>query len=1029
MNDRGPRASSVSFAPVTGLTPVRRPLAASFEETPESSANLLWTTARCKRLLRPILSRLALLRKEKSSSNSSAQGPESSRQYGRIAREKNERFNGERGWQAPSSNLDKRDPEWEPDEGRKKRLRKTYSSKSSVPSTKENHRARSSYVQDTSVQLPSPLVGARSSARLGDGPITDHSTRLSTVRPTSERPKNSTRNRMGYPWTAKANPRDKFRRLAKSTSPSQWMVYDGLYNSLNTLLTNTGKAHSAPSKGASSLFSMCLKKLPAHIVKEQAREEEEYPDDPEDVLTFIYNELENFSKHNISMRQVVRAHGVLLLCNAIEEGTIPLIIARSLVMLCLQNAACTEAEIVVASMTKIMGIIERPGKPHDELFSSVTSPALQALKDISLRTGLYTFLFKQLSILLAEGSISILWISSQDMVEVWNRVLRAITQNQDESTDAIKLVRTVMLRLYLYYKADVLKLSHVKQTINAVSSTALEKPESRFPPHDLEEQDENALIGTITNILTIILAVIYTSSLPPSSRHSCNLDASTSLGLLRTLVVDSQASLNFAALESLQDVVVPKIASFIYMPTISLLICSQAHPSQRESARPLVSSPRQPPSSSSNHALDILSTLLCSMAQCCSCMTASSPFTVMKHLTEALPSVSSESSARSFFCQLATSAAFEFAETTMRQEHLDWALRVEESCTGDRDKPGQTPGRTQSFSKRSKKKSVVSFRWEDSICEWVACTPSPIKPKARAVKVAPSLRNSQGFQTHEDCYSQRGSFPTVESPISGSVEAEQSGPRASAASHTLLSEISPLVTIPQLPSSFTTEQDEPSDEDSELGIPTQINLRSKFRFARRRNKRHVIYDSSTSPSESDELGEASRSPASDPNSIASHPPPGKSVVEVLIPASLSRKSNESGIVPNSRSSQPPAVPSVALEVRVPSLHRLSKSTDSDRQELSDITNQLPGPHKRTWNNCSSRGPGGPPKERNTLMNPRSERHELRTRRQPMKTVRARAGAEKWSLRGRGSDSISDSRVRSSPAYGGEEEESEDELGL
>ena len=1045
MNGSGPVASPAPLQTVTpGIryTPVRRPEHRRLAETPETVTNALWTTARCKRLLRPIFSRLALLKKHKPGAHSS-ESLETDHYRDKRGRDGNKGGFEAMAWTNRSSGLDKRDPEWDPEEGRKKRLKRTYSSKSGSSNTQGHGLPKnSSHLQNPSVQLPSPLVSRRRSVDASRQGGTEDGPRPSRLQATSENSEISAKNRMGYPWSAKANPRDKFRRLAKSIAPLQWMVYDGLYNALDNLLANTAKNKLGSGKGAQSLFSMCLKRLPAYVAEEEARAEEENPDDPEDVMTFMYNELETFSEAKTSMRQVVRAHGILLFSEAIEGGFIAPAIARNLVILCLHYAAYMEAEAIVASLIKAMPPIARPTATVNGLFSQNTSPALQALRDTSLQTRRYKFLFKQLSVLFARGDIPIVWISSHDMIEVWNQALRAVTQSQDDSTEAAELIRTVLKQLYSGHKTDMVNMIHTKRIRSVSLRCKRNIPELLpMPPQCHNEKEESALIATTSNILTIILSVIYAKFFPSNVCDDRNIAASTSLHLLNCLVLESLQAMHFMNPEPWQDGSLPKMATFIYVPTLFIDICSlQKLSSDVDIPEPL-SFGKAAPILPNTNTLEILSALLSSIAQCCSRISSTSPFTIIKHITAALQNLPRESTTQPFFSQLAVSTAFEFAEITMRQEHLDWALRVEDTCTNEHDEHGRTPARIASVVKRPENKTTVSFRWEDSICEWVARTPAPTKAKAMAVKVklVPQTRNQETSRIVDTSGPLEPSSPLG---CSSSTFSEIEPDKAStlAPSQTLLSELSPLVVIPKACSSHEDIQDELVDEGHKFKRTALMRFRPRARLIPRRRMEPKYKNMSDLSSDSDSSDETS------PHlplalkchklqtlaSIPSSPSKGKPTVEVQIPTCSQNIEREAVNRPPSQISHPQPHPTKrSLEVRVSTSQPLSRAAQEEREELRDITNHALAVRKSEPSQSLHRAHRKTMRRKPTdQVSPRAENRVLRPRRHIEKHVRnrIRAGQGRWSLMQASGETSSASRGSFVASSEGEES-SEDELGL
>lgn len=963
-----------------GFTPVRRSEQSINLETPIHNTTVPWTTARCKRLLRPISSRLTLLKKRKPSHTDNGSAASSSKQDQTTHHSTVSNFVRNRQWTTSSAGLDRTDPEWEPEEAPRKKLKRTYSSKSGSLNLKgkivhESHLG----IQGASVQLPSPLVGRCLSTGSGRETDTTDEVSFSTTRASLHHVVLPRTSNGGYPWTSKSNPRDKFRRLAKSVAPLQWMIYDGLYSALHTLLAGTAKTRLRSETDAPSLFSMCLRKLPSYIAQEQALADGEDPDEPEDVVSFMYNELEGYSTARSPMSEVVRAHGILLFCESIEEGFIVPSIARNLVILCLQNSAYAEAERLISSMLKSLRSVSRPRNASDQLFAQTTSPALQALRDLSLQSGRYTFLFRQLSTLFAQGILPVGWTASQDMVDVWNRALRAITQNQDDALEAMNLIRAATSRLYLFDASNISDLVHQErkrhQCLISEPAKASEGGVGLSTAED--EKIENALIGTFTNICTILLSTVYTNVVPSDLRHQRTVDAMASSLSLRCLAIDSLQAIYFRNNRPPTDTAPSPLSSLVHIPYLSIRLCLPEEATRGKGAQQTSSCFLSPSSATSaKNLLDVSSTFLCSIAQCCSRITLSTPFMIMKHIITNLQNISLRSPDLMFLSQLAVSAAFEFAEITMRQEHLDWALRVEEACTDGVVEPGKAADRIPNGFSKAENRPALSFRWEDSICEWVACTPAPTKARAKARAAKIVSRPATGGDPQEDGQSKESeSRPEIDEAETVSAEFQEDTPLP-VPFRTMLSELSPITVISPPP---CTARSTIITEDCVQSTPAARRPRPRFRFRPRRSDRSSFSGATLISSGSDKEDHHDDSSA------------------------LERSADS----PSKRA---------RIEVRVPiSLSRARSRPERERAELKDITNHPPpvpgsGPAdkpllKRGRKNIDSEAE----RQRNVEVssNSSSSSRLLRVPREPSKPIRPRAGTKRWNLRQPGSSAMTE----------------------
>ena len=910
-----------------------------------------WTAARGKRLLRPISSRLAQLSKTPAATSAANEC------FAEIAHEQHgeihplPEFARCKGWAPSDSSLDCKDPEWEPQVRPSKRLRKTYSCRASASNTTEITFQKRIPVQVTTVQLQSPLVCKASDYELGNGQAdkagfskiiwSGTDTNLSTARSGD------------YPRILKSKPREGFRRLAKSVASEQWTTYDGLYQNVHALLSNTTKPKQQGVNSMSSLFSMCLRKLPRYILKEQELAKEHNPDEPEDVVSFMYDELENFSTAKTPMRDVVRAHGITLVCAAIEEGTIALSLADGLVGLCLEMAAFAEAQSLVISMLKIGGSFPKLTVTPTRLFSHSVSPALRSLWRITQVSGQYGFLFQQLSVLIARGVLPISWLSSQDMADVWNRALQAIVQNQKGAREAIELARAFFGRFCNEECPAQFDARYSNEHGYRQLKTKFgQDPDDKLPAANRDREDlGNGVIETTINILTILLSAIYVHNMPLETPLR-SPDSGSSRHLLKCITMDSLRTNQQSLAENNEDLPTTNV-SYALLPSLSFLICMDQMSFQSNLASACLERLSSLLSTPDPALLDTFTSLLCSMGQCCSRITNSPPFTVMKHICDGLQDAYL-STHQEFFAQAATSTAFEFAETTLRQEHLDWALQVEEAYSDPYKGLRRSPHRAcrGHDSRNVERKSSVTFRWEDSICEWVAVTPAPLKARAKAVRNASKPKTSKNLRERSvgaDFDLASNSAGPRSTPRRMSLEVSSTSSSYAVPPQGPHKDLSPLVVIPKEPAARS--RNPTATEYDRSGTPLAVSkpLKPRFRFRPRPTRlgeTDHVPDEARNLERSDRLNEhCTLKFDSDPDLFRGEAKLQSLSIEVRIPRpsfddmSISdSEADEEALRPCSLPSVNVNPPSTGIEVQVPRSHLLLASgCVGSREELTDVT--------------------------------------------------------------------------------------------
>jgi hypothetical protein len=512
------------------------------------------------------------------------------------------------------------------------------------------------------------------------------------------------------------------------------MLTDGLYGGLDALLKATAGSEQRRPTGARSLLSTCLRKVPEHILEEQGAAATEDPEAKIDMSAVIYGELVSYGSSDAGgwkpLKEIVRAHGLAMLHEAIKDGTINPLIARGLAILCLQAHAYEEAERLCMGLVATL----RLGRMAvaDRLFGPETSVPLQTLHDVAATSKRWGFLYRQLAQLLEDGLIPIEWMASRDMIECWNGVIRSITQEDGCCHDASRLLQTVVR---LSYRCRTSTLDEDVQLQRLSSRANIEKRHhSRMRqtpvPRQLEaesqagSQTSDALTSTILNLTTVLksLALLNSElSRPPFAQT--DLSVSRCLQIL-VLQVYQSVELGPDGLSSTQK-------SRACLPLLAARIELGNRGDEADS--------RQPPDAQwadtmvklgdDRSVIDTAALFLCSLSQCCGRVGPPSAFDYVRRFVSTTLDIPSAHArhARLRHClpRIAVAAGFDFAEQSGKPAHLDWALETEELAAlhgldGSRARPG-ADGAVSADPARAT--TAAGFRWEEGIGEWVAKTP------------------------------------------------------------------------------------------------------------------------------------------------------------------------------------------------------------------------------------------------------------------------------------------------------------------
>lgn len=624
--------------------------------------------------------------------------------------------------------------DWEPSPRPRKRIRRTYSSRELEHSLCERpakHEA-SSFTTTLPKFSAEPLIQNLSYDFKADQLCSSSLQQKMIERPVPTKVESSepisivsTDSRLG----------DSLRRFAKSKYPDRWQLIEGIQNGLETLLKVTTKPELIPRLGARSLFSTCLKSVPHYIFLEESRCKMEDPENKVDVSLAIYDELEAYgaSPHGgwKSLKEVVKAHGISMIGSVVKDGLIELPIASYLVKICLHRGAFDEAQHIVECMIVVLKGLSKTARFQDRILVF----CLSILDQFVALSGRFGFQYRQLESMLRNGTLSIGWILSDDMIECWSRVMRSVADGDSSSRDAGNLVQTVALISLGASDTDIsshiqslrVKSRNMHNIVLGKSTSSAENGSNHLLPEYPRVEDlEIATQAINSDLLAAVCSIDILQNSAPRTKLK---------------------GLSTARLPAFQNIVLQacrflEVGNFytgfkrnqLCMDRICLPLLAAGVSSASAGVG----------DSELSYYLDIIqktnisrdfpesaASLLCTVAHCCNRATSGNGVQHMQKMVEKLVTLYTsgdcEPKIRLLLGNIAASAAIRYSHSTSIPKHLSWALEVESLV--NRIKVGLDSQSPSKICGTSLTRTKHGFRWEEGICEWVAGTPGIPAPK------------------------------------------------------------------------------------------------------------------------------------------------------------------------------------------------------------------------------------------------------------------------------------------------------------
>lgn len=701
---------------------------------------LPWTVSRCNRLLRPLSSKLATLRKElerprsafqearaTSSAFATKHTPQKTTNYTRPA-------NKPRGFEKAS------DPDWRPGACRAK---KTYGGrKAKGPSGPRScgadvqHAARPGEIAFTPLlarmvrqTMDSPLAQSSPLKKYTkrQGPLVAVNDR--TERPGAHVPANIKKHMDGL-RCAYANIMIRTQETKVAIQEKKPLIHE----------ESMSRPEPTHRKGTSSLMSACLRKLPAYIeLEEHFAELDQMEEDGEvedrDIANEVYEFLENRFEQRQGQgwrhfRQVLRAQATSLLCRAFADGVIESEYMFDFFHYCLQSSAFDEAEQLLIAALPAVEPLPIPLSVSDELFGG-KSQYLRQVKVFVDRSRRYRFLYDVLDHMVAHELLPLEWLATTRMCQLWDRLVHTIiTSDNAALASCSRFIETCVLA--------GMGLPDERLLLDDTGSVA-----RRFVPSSREDLRQ-ALNTTYSSLFTLLCSMslvhserddIHGQSLVIAKNINWTLDA-IAIALASRSNVDGELRILGANSEDLQ-LFAQRACWAIFSPFLIRLDGSSKdctrHVSTQSLMRELGNVVQQYSMNGANSSsvLASLPLLASATAQRTGRIRQNDGFDQLRCVVQAMAK-------KCYYHRLphklwtlkrvALETATEFADFTDDSEHLKYADEVEkEMRASGRLVIMPTPRKADKVSTAA----INGYRWEDGIAEWVSCTPVTLLRSSR----------------------------------------------------------------------------------------------------------------------------------------------------------------------------------------------------------------------------------------------------------------------------------------------------------
>ncbi|POS88019.1 hypothetical protein EPUL_001241 [Erysiphe pulchra] len=700
-------------------TPVQRPEILLNQRQSHNEIDREWTAARCKRLLRPITSRVAILKKE-ANRNSNNLKSESE------LKDKDACFSPEVSIEIKQKELPKLKKKKQKVKRTYGRIRKTKNLYASSLQSSKILKEKASFLPGQ-VLVPTPVL----TRVREDRKIEQDAVAVELLKTHNE---NCEENRYSI-YNAARDSRI-FQHLGKgevryNSTGTRSEIYEKIYHGFESLLHSTFDSKSiVKSKGSRSLLDMTLRAVPKYIVEQQEllqiyihesgiKSTIEY----RDICGEIYDELENFGTYGCGwkrLRKIVRAHGLQVISDAIKDRLFDSESCSILVSICLHNGALEEARTIFTSFLSCT-TFSRP-KAIDEMLCE----PLGLLQRFSKLKNQASFFYRTLSNLISGCILPFEWLASTNFGIIWTGLIQSLALDSLEY-EAINFCE-IAFSLFLNYPKIPLNR---RDSIN-------KKPEHLETIVDFDDAVKN----TFTSLLIILVSI---SILDNNSGHQIyTKTAGLTICRYNFIISFLRKCLDYVPTQS-------EVNEQYLLLLVANLLAIKEH-NQVISDTSVLNSLSNALKNIQNSVAKFskVAIFVCQVAQCCGKGTSGLGYDYLQFIHSRLKKIESETTTMNFLKGIIVDSAFIFARKVPRHQHVEYAasMNAKTFILSHNEKKSLV-----NLSGCKDDKNTSGFRWEEGIGEWVTVTPVVGKLKRKFAVMEHSEYDSSPRKLPNHCHS------------------------------------------------------------------------------------------------------------------------------------------------------------------------------------------------------------------------------------------------------------------------------------
>lgn len=511
-------------------------------------------------------------------------------------------------------------------------------------------------------------------------------------------------------------------------------------------------------RGARSLMSMVVRRLPDFIAKEQEAQDDLDEDGDEDMCDAYFTELEAYyAPHGTGwepLREAVRAQGINLVARMMKHNWITDSIACALIEKS-RSIAPDESDLLLSTL-----LSTRANYPYPQALKPLASsdtpgdPILLLRKYAHHGVANRSYIFDELAKLLSRGVLPSEWMGTKPWTMWMTRATISFSKDDTDCPAASRLIEAVILsasnvrssvagtswiskqKQPLQGKAVRMRATRAASTANLEDTTIVQ-----FCP----TQVTDALSNHVISLIAVLCGIHISRSRNSDDIQSMNgPKASRIIGYLHFALQQDEKSRTSVRQSDITPYQLLRRGCILL--ATSLVQCNDTIIKQEHTTYASISSIDSCASAITSRP-DMIKELALLVQQAFRCLRADSgdePQRVsedIRRMVSELASAGETPTMCTFLGQVATEAAMSFAEATADPDDHVWAVEVQETVASSQAQEERDRETSEEPASSSQRNGL--FRWEESIGEWVESTPAMkktlnIAPKGRTPRMLSS---------------------------------------------------------------------------------------------------------------------------------------------------------------------------------------------------------------------------------------------------------------------------------------------------